>query len=108
MQRNTPTSEPRITAEITFLRTDEGGRQIAPQFPGYWFLHVVIQDRGVRQAKVRDRQVEELYHPLRIVEAPTKYDLGQPAHFVVTPMYYLDDAFPDLKPGATFTAREGA
>src|SRR2546423_1491835 len=108
MHRNMPTDEPRITADITFLRTDEGGRQTAPQFPGYWFLHIVIQRPGVRQANVQGHQFQEHYHPLRIVEAPASYDLGQSASFVLTPMYYAQDPFAELKAGVTFTAHEGA
>ena len=101
-------NEPRITVEITFLRADEGGRQTAPKLPGHEFLHVVIQDRSVRQAKTQGGEIQELYHPLRIVQAPTTYEVGQSARFVVTPMYYPHNQFPEFNPGVTFTCREGA
>ena len=98
----------RITAEITFLRTDEGGRKSAPDFSGYWFLHVVVQDRSIRQAKVMGNKIQELYHPLAIIEAPAVFQLGDTAKFVLAPMYYPNDRFPEFQPGVMFTAREGS
>jgi hypothetical protein len=108
MQMTGALDEPRVTAEITFLRADQGGRKTAPKFPAYWCLHVVLQDRSIRHAKVEGREVRELYHPMRIVEAPVDFNLGDTGKFVLTPMYYPQDPFEEFRAGVTFTAREGS
>jgi hypothetical protein len=53
---------PLITAEVTFLRTEEGGRAQAPTFnvPARYMPHLVVQGREVRKAIVdADRVIRE-------------------------------------------------
>jgi hypothetical protein len=97
---------PRIGAEITFLRTDEGGKKIPPQFPGYWFLHVVVvQDRNFRT------RPGEVYHAVIILDAPSNFKLGDTGRFILVilvPMHYPDDPCDELQPGVAFIAQEGS
>ncbi len=100
-----------ITAEITFLRTDEGGRVRAPAFNMDWRYrpHIVIQSRDVRAAVIdADRAIREPYQGVEFVEAPSDVRLGQTARFVLELIYYPEHPYADVQPGATFTVREGA
>ncbi len=102
---------PLITAEITFLRTDEGGRVQAPTFntDARYMPHVVVQSRDVRAAVVSaDRVINEPYQGVRFVEGPSDFRLGQTARFVLELMYCPEHPYADVQPGATFTVREGA
>jgi hypothetical protein len=94
---------PLVTAEITFLRRDEGGRLTAPMSGTAlrYMPHTVLQDRSVRKALIdADRVVRELYHGVAFVEGPPEFRLLL--------MYDPHDPYSDVLPGATFTVREGA
>jgi hypothetical protein len=101
---------PHITAEVTFLRTEEGGRVQAPTFParGRYMPHIVVQGRGVRRAVIdADRTSREPYQGVAFLEGPSGYRLGESACFVLELMYYPNHRYIDVQPGATFTVREG-
>lgn len=102
---------PRITAEVTFLTPDEGGRRSPPNFTGprQYMPHIVVQPREVRQAIADDEGVgKELYEGIEFIERPADYRVGTPGLFVFNLMYYPQHRYPSVQPGATFTVREGA
>ena len=102
---------PLINAEVTFLRTDEGGRVQATVFnePSRYMPHVVIQDRGVRKPVIgTDGVIHEPYQPVAFASGPVDFRLGDTARFLIELMYYPQHPYDDVLPGATFTLREGA
>jgi hypothetical protein len=71
--------------------------------------HIVVQDRAVRTAVVdADRVIRELYQGVGFVEGPAEFELGDTAEFRLLLMYYPKNPYTDVRPGATFTVREGA
>lgn len=101
-----------IEAEVTFLSTEEGGRSTAlrldhPQ--AFYRPHVVVGDVRQRQAIVGDdRVLREKYLGVQFRPASKVLDPGSSATVLMDLMYYPDDAYEPLQPGATFTIREGA
>ena len=101
---------PFVNAEITFLRTDEGGRMRAPVFNvrSRYMPHIVVQSREVRHAVVdADRFCREPYLGVAFVEGPSEFRLGETASFVLELVYHPDVRYDDVRAGATFTVREG-
>jgi hypothetical protein len=102
---------PLVTAEVVFLRTAEGGRQLPPRVsdPGLYRPHLVMQGREVRQATVDDRNVvADEYLGVQFVGGPDEVRLGEPARCTIELAYFPEIAYLRVKPGATFTVREGA
>jgi translation elongation factor EF-Tu-like GTPase len=109
MQRQPP-AIPRVTAEVVFLTHEEGGRRTPPNFtrPHQYMPHVVVQPREVRRALVNEQGVgTELYEGIAFVTRPEGYRVGSSGVFVFDLMYYPQDLYPAVQPGATFTVREG-
>lgn len=103
--------KPLITAEITFLRTEEDGRREMPAFntAGRYMPHLVVQDRDVRSAtKDIGRPAREQYQGVAFVDGPDACRLGDTGRFVLELMYYPEHRYEDLQPGTAFTVREGA
>lgn len=101
---------PVIMAEITFLRTDEGGRRTMPtlDIPARYMPHIVIQDRDVRQAIIgRDGVLREDYQGVAFLNGPPNFSLGDTGKFQLLLMNYPKALYADVQPGATFTIREG-
>src|SRR2546428_10062651 len=61
-----------VTAEVTFLRTADGGRKTAPILnSGKYMPHIVVQDQAIRKAIVdEDRVCRELYQGVRFIDGP--------------------------------------
>lgn len=105
-----PPTRPVITAEVVFLRGDEGGRSGPPIFDRQhrYMPHVVIQSRDVRRSRTGPDGVNrEPYHGVAFLGGPSNYVAGNTGHFVLELMYYPDVSYADVVPGATFTIREG-
>jgi translation elongation factor EF-Tu-like GTPase len=102
---------PTIDAEVTLLRTDEGGRR-GPILPGlkpsHYCPHLVIGDPTQRKAIVREGNVcTEEYLGIRFLDGP---DIVYPGDWCVATMslmYHPDVDYSAVIPGATFTVREG-
>jgi hypothetical protein len=104
-------SFPIITAEITFLRTEEGGRSTPPIFSDStrYMPHIVIQDRFVRKAVIgADRVIREAYQGVAFIDGPNDLQLGKSGQFRLVLMYYPNNQYASVQSGATFTVREGA
>ena len=105
-----PHVRPIITAEIVFLRGDEGGRSRPPTFDRQhrYMPHVVIQSRDVRRSRTdADGVNREPYEGVAFVDGPSNYIAGEVGLFMLDLMYYPAVSYADVQPGATFTVREG-
>jgi hypothetical protein len=100
---------PTVVVEMTFLRPEEGGRvQVpGPPFKDY-SPHLVVQSPDVRQAIVKDRFIVEDYLGVRFLSGPSEYEAGQSGIFHLLLMYSPLTLYDALRPGVTFTVREGA
>src|SRR5262245_60743317 len=100
---------PRIVAEITLLRSDEGGRKTAPSFNvGQYMSPTVVQGPAVREAQIGPNRIAlDLYEGVRCVGGPSDYRLGEVARVDLELMYYPDHRYENVVPGSTFTIREG-
>jgi len=84
--------------------TIQGGKYIQGEFRA----RVNVQGRDVRKASVdADGQNRESYQGVAFVEGPVGFRLGDTARFVLELMYYPEHRYEDVRPGATFTVREG-
>jgi len=103
---------PRITADIVFLRPEEGGRVVVPLFnltSSPYMPHIVIQDRAIRSATVGPNGTgDELYQGIAFVKGPQNYRPGESGRFEMELMYFPNMPYDDVQSGATFTVREGA
>ena len=105
-----PSAPPIITAEVVFLRGDEGGRTRPPIFDRQhrYMPHVVVQSRAVRRSVTDPDGVNrEPYQGVAFLEGPPNYVAGDAGQFVLELMYYPDVLYADVRPGTTFTVREG-
>lgn len=103
-------ARPIITADVVFLRAEEGGRSLPPVFDGQhtYRPHIVIQGRDVRRSATdADGVNRERYQGVAFLEGPSPYAPGHAGQFALELMYYPDLPYSDVQPGATFTAREG-
>ncbi len=104
---------PKIHAEITFLREDEGGRKFLPimGIEAKYRPHLVIQERTVRKVLVdSDRVIREEY--LGVQFNNEIKELGLLAdewtrRYELSLMYHPRVDYSAVIPGATFTVREG-
>ncbi len=103
------TNRPRITAEVAFLSTEDGGRQRPPVLDdGRYMPHIVIGSPDVRRAMIDpDGICREPYQGVRFVDGPSDYRLGHAAVVTLDLVYFPDNRYDDCVPGATFTIREG-
>ena len=101
---------PRIECSITFLSVAEGGRSSPPQFlsgDGYR-PHLVIGDPNQRQAVMGDgnRLVEE-YIGVAFHQGPEAPEAGEELSVMLTLMNFPNAMYGRLRPGVSFTVREG-
>ena len=99
-----------VLTELVFLSPAEGGRQQPPVLgtSSTYRPHVVVQDRQVRQARVRGGDVvDEEYLGVAFLEGPRELRFGEPAE-VLLRLDYPNVDYSSLCVGASFTVREGA
>ena len=97
---------PTIDAELTLLRTDDGGRH-SPVYAGYR-PHVVVGDPTQREASVRDGDVlTEEYLGVTFLDGPEVIQPSDSCMVTMSLMYYPNVDYSGLLPGRTFTLREG-
>lgn len=98
---------PAIEAEVTFLKTEEGGRsaplRLEPGSP-FYMPHLVIGDPARRDA-AGTKSKELLGVAFR--RAPVAVAPGQTMKLLMDLMYHPQVDYRELVPGATFTVREG-
>lgn len=101
--------QPRITAQITFLPADEGGREPLPNdlSNGQFRPHVVVGDPAQRKALLANNVAQENYLGVAFVGGPAGAVAGEPFFAELALMYWPNVSYDSLVPGATFTLREG-
>lgn len=104
---------PLVECQVTFLPASEGGRS-RPFRPealsgDKYRPHLVIGDPNQRRAIVADgNHLTEQYIGVAFHSGPTVPVAGVPMITSITLMYFPHPMYEALKPGTTFTVREGA
>jgi hypothetical protein len=103
---------PRIHCSITFLPTSEGGR--SKPFPAgalsgdTYRPHLVVGDIRQREAVIVDGQGDEEYIGVAFCAGPLDVPFGTEIRAALTLIYSPHPMYDGLKPGTTFTVREGS
>jgi hypothetical protein len=100
-----------LEAEIIFHTADEGGRQLLPTgvLTGLRYRpHIVLGDVSQRGLVDRDVAAQEEYVGVAFVAGPDQVKPGEPCTVRMTLIYWPNYDYPTVKPGETFTLREGA
>ena len=102
---------PVVEVEVTFLLAEEGGRSSAVQLDhpdAFYRPHVVVGDPRQRHALVgADRVLTEEYLGVQFRRAPLVLAPGASATVRMDLIFYPNNTYDRLQPGATFTIREG-
>jgi hypothetical protein len=69
--------------------------------------HVVVGDPGQREARTSGNTITEHYLGLWVADAPDEIPPGGSAEITLRLMYWPEEKYEELVPGATFTIREG-
>jgi hypothetical protein len=95
---------PSVRARITMLSTLECSR-----WPnrGYNMPHFVVGDPSQSEAKVCENTITEEYLGILITDAPDELAPGNNAELTLVLIYWRDETYSNVVPGATFTLREG-
>jgi hypothetical protein len=69
--------------------------------------HVVVGDPGQREPRISGNTIIEHYLGVLVADAPDEIPPGGSAEITLRLMYWPDEKYEQLVPGATFTVREG-
>jgi hypothetical protein len=70
--------------------------------------HIVLGDPSQREAHVgAGNEITEAYLGVLVEDAPDEWSAGESAEVTLVLMYWPDEQYVDVVPGATFTLREG-
>ena len=100
-----------ILVEVVFLSPEDGGRQHSlPVFktPAVYRPHLVVQDRSVRYARIRNNVIEEGHWAVSFFDGPSEFSFGEPVRCRLILDWFPEADYSPLEKGATFTVREGA
>ena len=99
-----------VEIEVTFIPSSEGGRAIWPaMFTGGGYRpHLVLGDPNQRQAIMEGNYILETYLAIAFWQGPDRVEEGVPFICDVVLMGYHHPCYDGVRPGATFTVREGA
>jgi hypothetical protein len=101
---------PLVEAEITFIPESEGGRSMPPSLisaNGSYRPHIVVGDPDQRRAIMVGNEVRETYLGIVFEAGPLTVEFNEPFNAEFSLLYYPHPAYDSVKPGATFTIREG-
>lgn len=101
---------PTVSAEVTFLSPEEGGRRSVPGLASAWYRpHLVVQSPDVRMpVVVEGNRLVEDYLGVRFVDGPAEeVPPNSTATCTLELTYHPRVCYDALAPGATFTIREG-
>src|SRR5580698_4887108 len=99
------TSPPSVRARVTLLPSLEH-----PRWPnrGHYMPHIVLGDPSQREAQIGvGNVIMEHYLGVWVRDAPDELSPGQTADVTLVLMYWPDEKYEDVLPGAIFTIREG-
>jgi len=95
---------PSVQAELTLLAGLEH-----PRWPNRarYMPHIVIGDPQQREARMCGNTITERYLGVLVADAPDEMMPGKTDQVTLCLMYWPEEKYDDVKPGATFTLREG-
>jgi hypothetical protein len=95
---------PSVQAELTLLADLEH-----PRWPNRarYMPHIVIGDPQQREARMCGHTLTERYLGVLVVDAPDEMMPGKTDQVTLRLMYWPEEKYDGVKPGATFTLREG-
>ena len=101
---------PSIEAEITFLAECNGGRKELPLnlSGGAYRPHLVVEDPNQSLTITTESVSQRTYLGVSFVAGPEQVKSGEPFSAELALIYWLRPGYEALRPGATFTLREGA
>ena len=103
---------PVVEAEVTLLSTEEGGRSSALRLnhpTAFYRPHVVVGDVHQRRAIIGpDRFIAEEYLGVQFRRSDLVLAPGSSVTLWMDLIFYPENPYDRLQPGATFTVREGA
>src|SRR5687767_4495398 len=85
---------PTISADLTFLAQEEGGRKCVPNLNAGWYMPHLVARSGN-------------YLGVRFVAGPSVIEAGRSGRFTLELMY-PDVDYAELQPGTDVTVREGS
>lgn len=99
-----------ITAKVTFLTAEQGGRNLPAWNSRKYRPHVVVGDPTQRKAKVADdgRTLTEQYLGVHFDGDGEEMPQGKELEVSLRLSFYPATEYEQLARGATFTIREGA
>jgi hypothetical protein len=96
---------PVVQARVTLLSELGHGRRLLNT--GQYRPHIVIGPQSQRVATRTGKTLTEKYLGVMFVGGPEGMSPGDSAEVSLALMYFPDDAYDEVQPGATFTLREG-
>ena len=94
-----------MQADVTLLPELSHGRRLLNT--GQYRPHIVIGPQSQRVAIRNGNAFTEKYLGVMFVGGPEALSPGESAEFTLALIYFPDDPYEEVKPGATFTIREG-
>jgi hypothetical protein len=96
---------PVVQAQVTLLPDLSQGRRLLTT--GKYRPHIVIGPQSQRVATHRGNVLTERYLGVMFVGGPDAMNPGERAEVSLALMYFPEEAYDEVRPGATFTLREG-
>jgi hypothetical protein len=97
---------PVVRANITLLPELSHGRYFLGT--GQYRPHIVIGPPSQREAIRNGNVITEKYLGIIFVGGPEKIDPGESAEVSLALLWFPEEKYDEVSPGATFTIREGA
>jgi len=96
---------PVVQAQVTLLSELSHGRK--PLTTGQYRPHIVIGPQSQRVAVRNGKAITENYLGVMFVGGPDALEPGESAEVSLALMYFPEESYSEMLPGATFTIREG-
>jgi hypothetical protein len=97
---------PVVQAQVTLLPELSRGRRLLTT--GQYRPHIVVGPQSQRVAIRSGNALTEKYLGVMFVGGPDAMSPGESAEVSLALMYFPEEAYDEVKPGTTFTIREGA
>lgn len=101
-----PVRVPVVKAKVTLLQELSHGRRSLNT--GHYRPHIVVGPQSQRVAIREGNRLTEDYRGVMFVEGPDAIEPGETAEVGLALMFFPNDSYSEVQPGATFTIREGS